>query len=113
MPTGGVLVDTPGLRSLSLAPDHGGVAAAFPDIEDLAADCKFGDCGHTNEPGCAVREAVEAGELDAERFANYLKLQSDLEVETRRDDPAAAREARSAARTQSRAIKRFKKDRGH
>jgi ribosome biogenesis GTPase / thiamine phosphate phosphatase len=113
VPTGGVLVDTPGLRSLSLAPDHGGVAAAFPDIEDLAADCKFGDCGHSNEPGCAVREAVEAGELDAERFANYLKLQSDLDVETRRDDPAAAREAKAAARTQSRAIKRFKKDRGH
>jgi len=113
VPTGGVLVDTPGLRSLSLAPDHGGVAAAFPDIEDLAAECRFGDCGHTNEPGCAVRAAVDAGDLDPARFANYLALQSDLEVETRRDDPAAAREARTAARVQQRASKKFKKDRGH
>ena len=111
--TGGVLVDTPGLRSLSLAPDHGGVAAAFPDIEDLAADCKFGDCGHSNEPGCAVLAAVDAGDLDPARFANYLALQSDLEVETRRDDRAAAREARTAARVQQRAYKKFKKDRGH
>ena len=113
VPTGGVLVDTPGLRSLSLAPDHGGVAAAFPDIEDLAADCRFADCGHSNEPGCAVRAAVDAGELDAARFANYLALRSDLEVEVRRDDPAAAREARAAARVQQRAFKKFKKDRGH
>ncbi|MFN8027769.1 MAG: GTPase RsgA, partial [Acidimicrobiia bacterium] len=113
VPTGGVLIDTPGLRSLSLTPDHGGLAAAFPDVEELAVDCRFGDCTHVHEPGCAVREAVDDGALDPDRLANYLKLQEDLDVEIRRDDPAAQREGKATARTQSRTIKKFYKDRGH
>ncbi len=64
VPTGGLLIDTPGLRSLSLTEDHGGVAAAFPDIEAIALECRFNDCRHDQEPGCALLAAV-----DAERWA--------------------------------------------
>ena len=67
LPGGGVLVDTPGLRAVGLWADREAVAATFADIDDLAAGCRFGDCGHDREPGCAVTAAVAAGELAAER----------------------------------------------
>ena len=89
VPGGGVLIDTPGLRSLALAGDGGGdaVGQVFPEIEELAADCRFGDCGHDVEPGCAVMAAVEAGTLDPARLASYRKLQRELAAEVRRTDP--------------------------
>jgi ribosome biogenesis GTPase / thiamine phosphate phosphatase len=93
VPGGGVLIDTPGLRSLSLAADHGGVAATFPDIEQAASSCRFGDCRHTREPGCAVIAAVEQGQLSSARLASYHKLQRALAFEARRDDPLAQQEA--------------------
>jgi ribosome biogenesis GTPase len=95
LPGGGVVIDTPGLRSLGLGTDREvGMAAAFSDIEALAEGCRFRDCAHEAEPGCAVRAAVEAGELDADRFASYAKLARELAYEERRVDPAAAREQR-------------------
>lgn len=74
MPGGALLLDTPGMRELQLMACEAGMANAFADIETLAEDCKFSDCGHRSEPGCAVKRAVEAGELSARRFRNYLKL---------------------------------------
>ena len=72
LPTGGVLVDTPGIRSLGLGGDTAdGLAQAFPEIEELAAGCRFRDCRHAGEPGCAV-----AGVIGYERMASYSKLQS-------------------------------------
>ncbi len=65
------------------------MAQAFEDIERLIADCRFGDCGHTSEPGCAVRSALEAGELEATRWRHFNKLQRELAREARRDDPLA------------------------
>jgi ribosome biogenesis GTPase len=88
LPQGGILVDTPGLRSLGLLGDDG-IAAAFVDVDDLAADCRFNDCAHDGEPGCAVGAAVAEGRLDAARVASYRKLQREVAFERRRVDPVA------------------------
>lgn len=76
LPQGGVVIDTPGMRELHL--DSGDLSRSFEDIEDLASACRYRDCSHGSEPGCAVRQAIEKGELPAERFENYLKLQKEL-----------------------------------
>ena len=78
VPTGGVLIDTPGLRSLSLEGAGEGIAATFDDIVELAASCRFRDCRHLSEPKCAVIAALARGELDADRLANYRKLQGEI-----------------------------------
>ncbi len=72
MPGGALLIDTPGLRELALASD--GEAAGFEDIETLAEACRFSDCSHDTEPGCAVVQAIQDGRLEAERFESYVKL---------------------------------------
>jgi len=79
IPGGGVLIDTPGLRSVGLTGAEGGVALAFPDVEEMSAGCRFRDCRHSGEPGCAVSAAVTDGRLDRDRVASYLKLQSELD----------------------------------
>jgi ribosome biogenesis GTPase len=79
VPGGGVLIDTPGLRSVGLTGAEGGVALAFPDIERIGASCRFRDCRHTGEPGCAVAAALADGRLDPERVASYRKLQGEIE----------------------------------
>ena len=93
VPDGGVLIDTPGLRSLALAGDGTGVLSAFADIEELAAQCRFRDCRHELEPGCAVLDAAERGQLDQARLASYGKLRREVAREERRHDPLA-RQAR-------------------
>jgi ribosome biogenesis GTPase / thiamine phosphate phosphatase len=72
IPAGGAVIDTPGMRELGL--ESADLAQAFSDIEELAVNCKFNDCSHTSEPGCAVLRAMKDGVLDAERLANYRKL---------------------------------------
>jgi len=84
LPDGGVLVDTPGLRALSLWDADEGLSRAFEDIEALAAGCRFSDCSHTVEPACAVQAAIASGELDADRLANYRRLESELDAAERR-----------------------------
>ncbi|MGB1557048.1 MAG: ribosome small subunit-dependent GTPase A [Oceanococcaceae bacterium] len=74
LPGGALLLDTPGMRELQLADCATGVAATFADIDALTADCRFNDCAHDTEPGCAVRAALQAGELEQRRFDSYLKL---------------------------------------
>ncbi|KGY14179.1 GTPase RsgA [Vibrio tubiashii] len=74
MPTGAVLIDTPGMRELQLVDCADGVAETFSDVESLAALCKFSDCEHQGEPSCRVREAIENGELEERRLKNYQKL---------------------------------------
>jgi ribosome biogenesis GTPase / thiamine phosphate phosphatase len=73
-PNGGVLIDTPGMRELQLWDASEGIDQAFGEIAELAANCKFRDCKHANEPGCAVRAAVELGALDSERLESFHKL---------------------------------------
>ncbi|MEX1363758.1 MAG: ribosome small subunit-dependent GTPase A [Nannocystaceae bacterium] len=79
LPQGGIVIDTPGLRELAPWADAAGLGQAFNDIETLAAQCRFGDCAHAREPGCAVNEAVEAGELAADRLRSYLELRREIE----------------------------------
>ncbi|MHB8793074.1 MAG: ribosome small subunit-dependent GTPase A [Thermoleophilia bacterium] len=74
MPGGGMLIDTPGLRSLGLTGSEEGISSAFPDIEEAAHSCRFRDCTHNEEPGCAVRSAVESGAIESARLASYHKL---------------------------------------
>ncbi len=95
LPSGGLLLDTPGLRGLALWADPDGIDAAFADIEELAASCRFADCAHAGEPGCAVAEAVATGRLPAERLASWHKLQRELLfLESRRDQRLAAERKR-------------------
>ncbi len=72
--SGGLLLDSPGMRELQLADCEQGVEETFSEITSLATKCRFSDCNHENEPGCAVRKAVEAGDLDERRLSNYRKL---------------------------------------
>ena len=91
LPTGACLIDTPGMRELKPTGEEV-IAENFTDIEALAEQCRFRDCGHCNEPGCAVRAAVQAGTLDPARFANFLKLSDEhaaaaRQLEERRRNP--------------------------
>jgi ribosome biogenesis GTPase / thiamine phosphate phosphatase len=90
LPSGGVLIDTPGLRELGLLDDAGGVETSFADVLARAAQCRFRDCAHAGEPGCAVAAAVASGELPAERFASYRKLMAEIAVGERKRDPVLA-----------------------
>ena len=74
LPRGGALIDTPGLRSLGLYNAHEGLAATFPEIVEQAADCRYRDCTHTNEPDCAVRQAVCEGKIDERRLISYCTV---------------------------------------
>ncbi|MFD5733164.1 ribosome small subunit-dependent GTPase A [Streptomyces sioyaensis] len=75
LPGGGVLIDTPGLRGVGMWDAHTGLARTFSDVEELAEECRFHDCAHRGEPGCAVQEAVDSGELPVRRLESYRKLQ--------------------------------------
>jgi ribosome biogenesis GTPase len=74
LPGGGVLIDTPGLRAIGLHDAEDGLQQTFAEIEHLAQDCRFTDCRHADEPGCAVLAAVEAGELSQRRLDSYRRL---------------------------------------
>jgi ribosome small subunit-dependent GTPase A len=86
LPAGGVLIDTPGLRGVGLWDVSEGLERTFPDIEELAAECRFGDCGHSSEPGCAVLAAVDSGELPERRLRSYHKLLREAEWIASRGD---------------------------
>ncbi|MBI3541853.1 MAG: ribosome small subunit-dependent GTPase A [Deltaproteobacteria bacterium] len=88
----GLLIDTPGMRELHIWEGDDAVAASFEDIEELGRSCKFSNCAHESEPGCAVKAALEAGTLDARRHANYLKLQREGAFQARKNDKVAASE---------------------
>jgi ribosome biogenesis GTPase len=87
LPGGACLIDTPGVRELGLWLDAGALGAAFPEIEEAAGRCRFGDCRHEAEPGCAVLREVEQGDLDPARLASFLRLRREAEnLEMRRDE---------------------------
>jgi ribosome biogenesis GTPase len=93
---GGWLVDTPGMRELQLTGASDGIDAVFEDLADLEAQCRFSNCGHDSEPGCAIRAAIESGDLDVDRLARYRKLQSE---DARNSETLA--ESRSRDRSQN------------
>ncbi len=111
MPGGGVLIDTPGLRELGLTGSEEGITAAFPDIESASRSCRFRDCAHTDEPGCAVRAAVESGTLPPERLASFHKLVCEAHVAARKTDVRVRAEENRKWKIISKAAKDFNKKR--
>ncbi|HZQ48906.1 MAG TPA: ribosome small subunit-dependent GTPase A [Candidatus Dormibacteraeota bacterium] len=86
LPGGGVIIDTPGLREAQLWSGEDALGNLFDDVEDLARQCRFADCRHETEPGCAVKEAIVEGVLDAARLASYRKLQRELRAVAAKSD---------------------------
>lgn len=91
VPGGGWLLDTPGLRTLGIGMASEGVALAFPEIEELAQQCRFADCSHVDEPGCAVKEALETGDLDPDRYEGWLRIKREADSAATRADQASWR----------------------
>ena len=94
LPEGGLMLDTPGMRELQLWDADSGIEAAFQDLESLAAECRFADCAHRREPGCAVRAALANGTLEVERFESWRKLQRELERLAMKQDARARSDSR-------------------
>jgi ribosome biogenesis GTPase len=107
MPDGAILIDTPGLRELQVW--EGDIDSAFSDIAELAAQCKFNDCAHSTEPDCAVREALETGDLDEGRWTNYVKLQRELRSIEARSSRRIQRELKSRWRARARETRRARR----
>ena len=111
-PNGGVLIDTPGMRELQLWDASEGIDQAFGEIAELAASCKFRDCKHVNEPECAVRAAVESGELAAERLESFQKLGREEKFVAAKQDVAVRAEQTKALKRVMKKVNRFYRDRG-
>ena len=105
LPGGALMIDTPGLRELQLWSVTDGVEQAFADIEELAAQCKYGNCGHTTEPGCAVRTAIADGRLDENRLENQRKLEREQEFVRRKVDPEAQKQEKERVKQLHRGAK--------
>jgi ribosome biogenesis GTPase len=111
LPSGGALIDTPGLRAVGVTdvPADGG--GPFADIAALAGACRFGDCTHTGEPGCAVVAAADAGDIDQARLTAYLELVEEGQRERDKTDARARSEKERADRPGARALRRLHRDR--
>ncbi|TMC94532.1 MAG: ribosome small subunit-dependent GTPase A [Chloroflexi bacterium] len=86
LPDGGMIIDTPGLREAQLWVGEDGLGSLFEDIEEIAAGCRFSDCDHRSEPGCAIKSAIAKGNLDEARLESYRKLQRELRSVAARSD---------------------------
>ncbi len=104
MPEGGLVLDTPGMRELGLWDADAGLERSFADIDALAATCRFSDCGHAGEPGCAVAAAIVDGDLDASRFEGWKKLEREARHLERRVDHFAREAERRRWRTISKSV---------
>lgn len=111
LPGGGLILDTPGMRSLGLWDAEGGLSSAFEDVETLARECRFSDCTHEREPGCAVIAALEAGTLDPGRLASHRKLARELAHQAIRQDLHLQMEQKQRFKQRSRDIKRHYQER--
>jgi ribosome biogenesis GTPase len=107
---GALLVDTPGMRELQLWDADAGLGAAFSDIYALAAECRFKDCRHETEPGCAVLAAVDAGRLPPDRLEHWRQLQRELAYLARRQDKVAAAEERARTKAIHRSARKWSRD---
>ncbi len=111
LPGGALLIDTPGLRELQLWADDDGLDRTFDEIDQMAARCRFPDCGHEQEPGCAVRAAVEAGDLDRRRWESYLKLRLELRrLELKKDEKARRQREKAVGRQFAVRLKEVKRN---
>jgi ribosome biogenesis GTPase len=110
LPDGGIVIDTPGMRELQLWESEDGMDTAFSDIAELMTQCRFSDCSHEQEPGCAVRAALAAGSLDRERWDSYKRLQREvraLEIKLDKRLQADERKKRRAFARQQRRPKEW------
>ena len=107
---GALLIDTPGMRELGLWADDDGLDRTFDEIDALAAGCRFPDCGHEREPGCAVRAAVESGAVEASRWQSYLKLRRELRfLELKKDEKSRRQHEKASGRDFAARLKEVKK----
>jgi len=109
IPDCGCLIDTPGIREVGLSADGSNLEETFLDISSIANQCRFRDCAHGAEPGCAVQAALAEGLLDPQRYGNYLRLRREVAFEAARSDERLWREREQKWRTISKSMKHFKK----
>lgn len=109
LPDGGMIIDTPGIRELQLWDAEEGIKLTFKDIEELAQYCKFNDCAHHKEPGCAVQKALEEGLLDPKRLENYRKVRKEQQYLTVRQSQSAAKIEKDKWKTIHQQIKKQQK----
>lgn len=109
LPDSGLIIDTPGLRELQLWNAEDGISQCFQDIEKITQKCHFSNCTHNDEPKCAVRQAIQDGLLDANRFANYLKVKKEQEYLENRQNQSAAKMERTKWKAIHKQIKQLKK----
>ncbi|MGB8508569.1 MAG: ribosome small subunit-dependent GTPase A [Pyrinomonadaceae bacterium] len=109
--SGGLVIDTPGMRELQLLVSERGLRETFEDVEEIILRCRYSDCRHENEPGCAVLEALGDGTLDAERYASYQKLQGEMRQVAVRQDQRAAQEEKTRVKRLTRALNKNDKRR--
>jgi ribosome biogenesis GTPase len=105
LPGGGMLIDNPGMREIQMWTDEGTLRESFSDVSAIASDCRFADCGHRSDAGCAIRAAVEAGTLDAARHASFLNLENEiaaLKKRTEKRQMAVERWAKRNSRVKAR-----------
>lgn len=107
--TGALLVDSPGIRELRLWTDEEDLAATFPEIADLATGCRFSDCSHSAEPGCAVQAALSSGELPLDRYEAWMELSKEVAWLQRRSDERARAEDRAKWKAISKSMRNLKK----
>jgi ribosome biogenesis GTPase len=109
LPGGGALVDTPGMREFGLTGETEAIDMVFSDISGTASNCRFRDCRHEDEPGCAVVQAIDAGEIENDRLASYRKLEKEQEAWRARNDPIARKQREQRWKSISRSTRQRKK----
>jgi len=109
LPGGGLVMDTPGMREIQMWGNETDLRDSFDDIESLALQCRFSDCLHDTEPGCAIREAIENGNLDVSRYESYLKLRKELRYVALREDGTLRQEEQLKWKKIHKAAKQLKK----
>jgi ribosome biogenesis GTPase / thiamine phosphate phosphatase len=113
LPDGGILIDTPGMRELQLWDAREAIPGAFSDIEQLAEGCRFRDCRHASEPGCAVIAAAAAGTLPSARLESFRKLQDEQAFLATQQDERARLETKRLGKIGAKALRKHLKDKGH
>ncbi|KYC48096.1 MAG: GTPase RsgA [Candidatus Methanofastidiosum methylothiophilum] len=109
LPNGGMIIDNPGMRELQLWSEDGDVSDVFSDIEALSENCKFSDCTHLNEPSCAVKNAIENGELELRRYQHYIKLKKEIEYLSIKQNEMTRITEKARGRGMSKKIKLIRK----
>ena len=110
LPNGGIVIDTPGMRELQVWGEEEGLKLVFDDIEKLALNCRFKNCTHTVEPGCAIAEALKNGSLEPKRFESYVKLQNEFSYVSDRQTMKAGAIEKARWKTISKLARDIKKD---